>query len=337
MKLLIITQKVDKSDPILGFFHRWIEELAKHCEKITVIGQSVGEYSLPAHVSVVSLGKEKGKSRIGQVLSFQFSVFSLRRDYDAVFVHMTPIWIVLGAPLWILLRKPIYLWYEARGTRWPLKISLWFVRKVFSASLSGMPIQTRKSVITGHGIDTTVFVPTQMARLQKMLVTAGRVTRSKRLERIFYLLHGISDEYALMVCGEPITEDDKVYAKELDDLLIRENLRPRVVIRPCTQVGVRSLLQVARVFLHASTTALDKAVLEAMACGCPVVSTNLAVHGVLPNELCATDENFAEKVQRVLDLSEVEQKQLGQQLREKVVQEHDIQRLIQTLITEMIQ
>ena len=32
MKLLIITQKVDSADPILGFFHQWVEEFAKHCE-----------------------------------------------------------------------------------------------------------------------------------------------------------------------------------------------------------------------------------------------------------------------------------------------------------------
>lgn len=29
VKLLIITQKIDINDPILGFFHKWIEEFAK--------------------------------------------------------------------------------------------------------------------------------------------------------------------------------------------------------------------------------------------------------------------------------------------------------------------
>lgn len=30
MKLLIVTQVVDTEDPALGFFVRWIEELARH-------------------------------------------------------------------------------------------------------------------------------------------------------------------------------------------------------------------------------------------------------------------------------------------------------------------
>jgi len=37
MKLLIITQKVDINDDVLGFMHGWIAEFAKHCEKLTVI------------------------------------------------------------------------------------------------------------------------------------------------------------------------------------------------------------------------------------------------------------------------------------------------------------
>lgn len=58
MRLLIVTQKVDKNDPILGFFHRWIEEFSKHCEKLTVICLQAGEFKLPANVTVLSLGKE---------------------------------------------------------------------------------------------------------------------------------------------------------------------------------------------------------------------------------------------------------------------------------------
>ena len=52
-----------------------------------------------------------------------------RDEYDAVLVHMTPIWIVLNAPLWLVARKPIYLWYESTGRRWPLFVSLFFVSK----------------------------------------------------------------------------------------------------------------------------------------------------------------------------------------------------------------
>src|SRR3989338_2848671 len=58
LKLLIITQKVDKNDHILGFFHRWLEEFAKNTEKLTVICLEKGEYNLPENVKVLPLGKK---------------------------------------------------------------------------------------------------------------------------------------------------------------------------------------------------------------------------------------------------------------------------------------
>jgi hypothetical protein len=58
MKLLIVTQRVDRRDPILGFFHRWIMEFAGQCEQVIAIGQAKGSFDLPGNVIVVCLGKE---------------------------------------------------------------------------------------------------------------------------------------------------------------------------------------------------------------------------------------------------------------------------------------
>ena len=70
MKLLIITQTVDINDQILGFFHRWVEEFAKHCEQITVICLEKGIHDLPQNVRVFSLGKEDF-----QLSTFNFQLF----------------------------------------------------------------------------------------------------------------------------------------------------------------------------------------------------------------------------------------------------------------------
>src|SRR3989344_8687589 len=59
MRLLIVTQKIDRDDDLLGFFHQWICEFARHCESVTVICLEKGEYALPANVRVLSLGKER--------------------------------------------------------------------------------------------------------------------------------------------------------------------------------------------------------------------------------------------------------------------------------------
>ena len=65
---------------------------------------------MPANVSVYSLGKEGGVSRIAYVLNFYRYIWKLRNDYDAVFVHMNQEYVLLGWKFWWLLGKRVVLW-----------------------------------------------------------------------------------------------------------------------------------------------------------------------------------------------------------------------------------
>lgn len=316
MHLLIVTQKVDHTDPILGFFHRWIEEFAKDCETVTVIGQKVGPYDLPSNVRVVSLGKEDGATYFQQISHFRR--FIGQEKYDAALVHMTPIWVVLGMFLW---KKPVYLWYEARGARWPLRIALRMVRKVFSASKAGMPIATSKSVITGHGIDTDLFHPIHEKRTIP-LVTVGRITESKNLPVIINCAESLG--LPLQIFGTPLTEQDRQLTQKIG-----------LEAHGLSQAEIIPVLDRASIFLHASTTSLDKAVLEAMACGCIVVSSAEAFKNVLPKECVCTNETMADTVKKILTMPAEKQEALRKALREIIVKQHSLPRLIDLLVSEM--
>lgn len=316
LRLLIMTQKVDMTDPILGFFHRWIEEFAQNCETVTVIGQKVGAHNLPENVRVVSLGKEDGVSNWQQIRHFRR--FITQEKYDAVLVHMTPIWVVLGMFLW---KKPVYLWYEARGARWPLHIALRMVRKVFSASNAGMPIATSKSVVTGHGIDTDLFTLGSGKRTIP-LITVGRMTQSKNLPVLMHCAASL--HLPIKIIGAPLTESDHHLTKML-----------KISGESLSQAQLIPVLQDASIFLHASTTSLDKAVLEAMACGCIVVSSAVAFKNVLPSECVCTNETMAGTVQKILDMPKEKQEALRKALREIVVKHHSLPRLIELLVRQM--
>lgn len=335
MKLLIVTQKVDRDDPILGFFHRWIAEFAKHCEKVTVIGQYVGRHELPSNVQVLSLRKERGWQRFLHVVRFWFLITRHRRDYDVALIHMTPIWVVLGWKLWFMLRKPVYLWYEARGGGWSLRIASLCVRRVFSASKRGMPIWTRKNVIVGHGIDTDQFVPGNMPRDATLLVTVGRITTAKRLPIILNVLAALEESYHLVIVGVPVTVDDRQTYAEITDLIRRLHLQNRVIIQTMSHEALPSLLQRATLFLHASANALDKVALEAMACGCAVISSADAVQDILPETLRASPEEIAGVVQWFCTLPKPEQEDLRKTLCHTVTEHHSLPRLIELLCREM--
>lgn len=335
MNLLLVTQRLDEEDPILGFFCGWVREFAKHCEKVTVIAQGVGKYRMPENVAVHSLRKEEGLGRSKQVLRFWFLIWKHRSSYDAVFVHMVPIWVVLGCDSWILLRKRIYLWYEARGTRWPLRIALIVVRKIFSASPHGMPLRTKKSVITGHGIDGERFAFGTGERERGLLVSVGRITRAKRLDVLLRCLRGLPSEFHLTLLGALRTNEDHELLRELRSHVSELGLKSRVEISMLPPREVPLLLQRAEIFLHSSETSLDKALLEAMACGCLVVSSSEAAKSILPKECLCTDETMADTAQHLLSLPREKQDAIRTALRSMIVERHSLPRLIARLVQEM--
>lgn len=336
MRLLIVTQRVDPSDPILGFFHGWLRAFAEHGDKVTVIGQQVGGHALPADVCVWSLGKECGISRWRQIARFWKIILAERSSYDAVFVHMTPVWVVLGWPLWSILRKPVFLWYEARGGGWALPVALRAVRKVFGATDYGLPRNSRRHVIVGHGIDTERFRPhTSPAHQEGLLVAVGRVTAVKHYDVLLRTLSTLPQHCRLRIAGGTFTDHDRQEERRLQKLMHDLHLPTRISMGWISPDQTVALLQSADCMLHACTGGLDKCVLEAMACGCPVVSSSEAARRVLPPLCVCSDLTMPERVRKILALSPVEREELSRELRQRVVNGHSLQHLVQRLIEEM--
>ena len=112
MRLLFVTQKVDKNDGPLGFVHGWIIALAQTFDQVTIICLQKGESSLPPSVRVLSLGKETHPSRLRYVALFWKHILAHRNEYDFVLVHMNQEYVLLGALIWKALGKKVALWYN---------------------------------------------------------------------------------------------------------------------------------------------------------------------------------------------------------------------------------
>lgn len=335
MRLLIITQKVDRADPILGFFHRWIERFATHCESVTVIGQFVGEYDFPANVHVYSLGKEDKLFRWRQIIRFWNYQLILNKKYDTVLVHMTPIWVVLGAPIWKLLQKKIHLWYEVRRGRWYLPIALRLVRHVFSATTHGLPNPCKKQCVLGHGIDIDFFKPNAVKKEKGLIVTVGRITPVKHLDIVIRAFAALPQTCRLVIAGDAFIDRDKQEKKKLVFLIAELGIADRVQIGFMQHGEIQSLLQRAELFLHACEGGLDKVILEAMASGCLVLSTSVSAKDVLPEQCTATFNSFTERTQALLNLSAEEQAFISNNLRTTVEQQHSLVNLIEQMCRQM--
>src|SRR3989344_8116257 len=157
MRLLIVTQKVDKKDPILGFFHRWIEEFAKNFEKVTVVCLEKGEYNLPTNVKVLSLGKEERRSKAEYISRFYRYIWQERKNYGAVFVHMNQEYVLLAGDIWRLLGKSVYLWRNHAKGNFLTTMAVWLSDKVFYTSPQSFTARFKKAVQMPVGIDTDFF------------------------------------------------------------------------------------------------------------------------------------------------------------------------------------
>lgn len=286
MKLLIVTQAVDQRDPALGFFVRWIEEFAKHCDKITVICLREGEHTLPPNVRVHSLGKEGGVSRVKYVLNFYTYIWQLRYDYDAVFVHMNPEYVVLGGTLWRMLGKHIGLWYVHKSVNLKLRIAELLVNDIFTASREGFILKTSKLHVVGHGIDTALFrAPVRPFGTQLRIVSVGRITPIKNpdsLIEIVALLKYKGINVTATFIGAPVHPSDMVYLEMLKKLA-----RERGVSDQVTFFGSVPYVQMSEQYRHfdvsvnlCSTGGMDKAVLESMAAGLLVFASNQSFAGL---------------------------------------------------------
>ncbi|MEK7462329.1 MAG: glycosyltransferase [Patescibacteria group bacterium] len=282
MRLLVVTQVIDINHPILGFFHGWVDELAKYCEEVQVICLQAGKHNLPANVKVYSLGKDEGKGRLTYLFRFFKLIWSLKKDYDHVFVHMNQIYVILGAPIWRLLHKKVGLWYAHGTVSLSLKLATFFTNTVFTSTAEGFCIDTPKRVIVGQGIDPTLFVAKERVPSSVLkLVTVGRIAGSKNIDNLLRACRKLKEKqvpFLFTIVGTALTKDEQQTETELRQLAFALDLQNEVVwAGAISNQALPAELNKADIFIHdGATDSLDKALLEAALCGCIVVSSNKA-------------------------------------------------------------
>jgi glycosyltransferase involved in cell wall biosynthesis len=348
MRLLVTTQAVDKDDPILGFFHRWLLEFARQFDEVQVICLREGAHDLPANVHVRCLGKTSMElatrtQKIAYARRFYGMLWDLRGSYDAVFCHMNPEYMALAGWYWRLAHIPAVLFYTHKHVGLVLRIAHLWAQNVISASPGSFRIASRKVLPLGHGIDTDFFVPTVAevpAHDELRVVYAGRMAPAKHTHELF-LGFAAAHEAQLSVhldhYGDSIPRDAE-YAK-----------RAHEIAEPLVKAGVVTLhggvdqpammrgFQAADCFINTTPAgSFDKAVLEGMAAGIPGIVCNSGFFDAVPAGLRFDLEDTASMVAALsycTRLTPAERKAVGADMRGWVVEHHSLARLVTKLKT----
>lgn len=350
MRLLIICQKVDEQDDLLGFFIGWIREFAKKAEKVYVICLGKGEYHLPENVEVFSLGKERGVSRLGRWINFYKELFKIIFKIDVVFSHMCPIYAVAASPVRLLGKKNT-MWYAHGSVNLTLKLAIWLSNIVFTSSTKGCRIKSDKVRIVGQGIDTNLFSFSYTDGPRYSFLTVGRISPAKGYETLIEAVEMTVKEYGpdtlVRVIGKEGMPSQKPYFEKLKQLIKDKGLEKNFYfLGSVPNKDMAQHYQKARLFVNMSTTgSLDKTVFEAMACGTPAITCNEAYNEIYKNEKYkdvlgdrflfkpGDAKDLAKKMVTLITAGQVVPPNI---LREIVTENHSLDKLIDKIYGEII-
>jgi glycosyltransferase involved in cell wall biosynthesis len=362
MKLLVLTQRVDRGDSVLGFMPEWLRAFAGVAESVTAICLERGEFDLPNNVRVFSLGKEKYNTndtnrysnnantfvrRLRYIFKFYRLIWQERKNYTHVLVHMNPEYVVMGGLCWRMMGKRIGLWYAHGHVPFWLRLAEPLTHDIFASTKSGFRLPTKKLNIIGQGIDTEYFRPAgkKEDHDQFRIISVGRISPVKDYETLIQAISHLPSRAAVHVdiIGGAGTSEQEKYFKEIKDLVQDRGLSDTIHFAgPVANRDILEILQTSDLFVNMSRTgSLDKAMLEAMACGVPVLTCNeamLEVFGHYQKQLMyqkGDSSELAKKIEEFVKMAPATSQSIGRDLRVIVVQDHSLNQFVKK-ITERL-
>lgn len=343
MRMLICTQAVDRDDPTLGFFLRWIEVCAQQCERVLVICLFEGAHTLPSNVTVLSLGKEKSRSRARYALRFFWYIWNYRREYDALFVHMNQIYVLLGGLFWRLWGKRIVLWYAHGEVSFSLRLAEKLAHAVATSTPEGFRIPSKKVHVVGQGIEAERFGGCMRERAPGAIriVYLGRISPVKRCETLIEaaaLLRDRGEQVTLTFVGDTRAPGTERYYASLQELARERKLHDRVIFTGgVPHEHILEYLCAADIFVNPSATgSLDKAGLEGLASGLPLITCNPAfkhVLGAYADRLMFPEGDVGALAEKITGLSRSPDRfEIGKALARVVQKEHSLRVLVPRIL-----
>ncbi len=337
MRLLVLTQSVDKQDPTLGFFHNWILKLAESYKEIIVICLKKGEYSLPKNVKVFSLGKEGGESKVKYIINFFTLISRYHKEYDSVFVHMNEEFVLLGGFFWKILGKKIFFWRNHKKGSLMTKIAVSLSEKVFCTSKQSFTARFKKTVLMPVGIDTDLFLSSKpITERGNSFLSLGRIDPVKKIDLLAEVFkHFSGPNFKLTVVGNSTPKYHDYYVSILEKLSSRIKTGEVVFLDSIKNEETPRFYNNSRFFINLTPSgSFDKTIVEAMACGCLVLTPNQDLFDNLSanEKIDELDVKILNnKIEGVLKLSDIELSNLSAKNREYVLKNHSLEKLVSDL------
>ncbi|MFA4872430.1 MAG: glycosyltransferase family 4 protein [Patescibacteria group bacterium] len=352
MNLLFITRRVDRNHPLAGFTWKWIKEFSVQLSVVSgqlavITLEPSADEGLADNVMIRSVRKAE-KNRVQDFFVFCKLLLSLIPKCDAIFIHQHPVYAIIAAPFAKLFNKKIYLWYMHKHVDIKLRLATALCNGIFTASKESFRLKTKRPIsIVGHGIDTNIFKPSDTHTSSNVftILSAGRLSPVKGYAVLIdaaLLALPRFNNLKMRIVGGPGLKEHAWYENELKTLVHEKGLDQVIQFTgPVPHNDIVAEYRNAHVFINLSGTgSLDKAVLEAMACGVPVITSNEAFQGILAQidphlYVSCNPRAVAEAIERLITMPLEARRQLGGALRAVVVRDHDLKQLVARILSKI--
>lgn len=354
----MITNKIDKYNPLAGFAYSWVKIIAQHVEKLSLLCLEKGNIDdLPENIEIYSLGKEKGAGSLKIFFKFQKLALKLVPKSDGVFCHMNPEYVIAIAPYAKLFKKKVIAWHTHDKTNPRIELMEKLADKIITASEKTFPIKSKKIISAGHGIDTNFFhapLPGQETITKFYLagresgdlgvfkiLSIGKIEPNKDYELLIRLVEELVykkniKNIKLNIIGQII---DESYFNQLKQSISQKNLHGYVSFSPIlSSVETVGHYQDADVFINLSqTNDVGKNILEAMACGTLVLTSNKSFAQILGSDFIFDKTNLEKLVDKIIKLINLDSDRkefIWQSLRKEVIKNHNLNNLVIKVIEQ---
>ena len=337
MRLLMIAFVMDESHGTMGWQVHVAKQLAARVEHVTVIASQVGRVTdLPDNLEIITppVRPLKVPHRLGGRWAFNWHVHKLCKEkkIDGVFIHMAMEWAFLLRPTFAKLKIPTVMWYAHGTVTNRLRLAVKCVDRVVTSTPEGCRIDSDKIRVIGQGIDTDVFKPRENVNPVEIL-SVGRVSPRKNVDKMVPAAQLLRDEYGMSdlkirVVGPLMSMEDVSYDHSVRDSIWRQGVEDHIQIDGfIPKERLPELYD--NTFLHlnlSKTGSMDKTVMEALACGCPVLTCNEAFFDILKDypEFILEEITPELVAKKIAYIKENYDKYDPQKLRELVMKKHSL-------------
>jgi glycosyltransferase involved in cell wall biosynthesis len=346
MNLLLINFVMDPKSQVLSWQAKVAFTLGNSFDKVVVLTherKNILDSEIPENVKIIvfpHLFLKAPMRWLGGQYLLNFWVYYLNSKYkfDRCFIHMNVEWVIFLSPVFKLLKLPSIVWF-AHGSVVKKLIKVHdLATKIVSSTVEGFRIPSKKLVLIGQSIDLDQFKLITYKSKSHNLIYVGRISERKNLDKLVEVLSQVNkinkESINLIVVGDTLTNEDKLYKSNLVKQIDKLNLNHNVIFKGYLQ-QMEIIEMYKDVFAHisfSSTGSLDKTLVESLAVGCPVLTSNDAMMAILDEEYHIKLDDINGAASLVNNLFKNQLDLDRKKIRSLVINKHDYKSFIEKLV-----